>query len=290
MLDPLTFGRQELDQFDVGSHPIGEPLASLLLTSFKHPLGLEAPIGASRSGLPRDRRFAGGAQYGSRGRPDRPGKALRVEPRTASPTYRFLRGARKQLACPRCFRDSGAQSEGNPQDRSGGAKEASRVQQRLGALARPPSALPGAVLLMSTSNGHSRRLHLRSDPRTSADGQRWSTWGEFDIAARGPKPWPDWLITDDGAIDTELGILKTGKEADVFLLERAVVIRGPGSIGGDGRQALPVGRAPALPPRHRLPSRAAGSARAGTGAPLAKGTPGAGRSRPARGPAPSSPS
>ena len=53
-------------------------------------------------------------------------------------------------------------------------------------------------------------------------GQRWSTWGEFDIAARGPKPWPDWLITDDGAIDTELGILKTGKEADVFLLERAV--------------------------------------------------------------------
>lgn len=53
-------------------------------------------------------------------------------------------------------------------------------------------------------------------------GQRWSTWGEFDIAARGPKPWPAWLITDDGAIDTELGILKTGKEADVFLLERAV--------------------------------------------------------------------
>ena len=53
------------------------------------------------------------------------------------------------------------------------------------------------------------------------DGQRWSTWGDFDIAARGPKPWPAWVITADAAIDTELGILKTGKEADVFLLERA---------------------------------------------------------------------
>ena len=28
-------------------------------------------------------------------------------------------------------------------------------------------------------------------------------------------------MTSQGAIDTELGILKTGKEADVFLLERA---------------------------------------------------------------------
>src|SRR6478609_4213939 len=50
--------------------------------------------------------------------------------------------------------------------------------------------------------------------------QRWSTWDEIGILA-GPEPWPDWLITADAAIDTELGILKTGKEADVFLLERA---------------------------------------------------------------------
>jgi RIO kinase 1 len=51
-------------------------------------------------------------------------------------------------------------------------------------------------------------------------GQRWSTWDEIGVLA-GPEPWPDWLITADAAIDTELGILKTGKEADVFLLERA---------------------------------------------------------------------
>ena len=52
-------------------------------------------------------------------------------------------------------------------------------------------------------------------------GQRWSTWDDIGVLA-GPEPWPDWLVTADAAVDTELGILKTGKEADVFLLERAV--------------------------------------------------------------------
>ncbi|MFT4028676.1 MAG: RIO1 family regulatory kinase/ATPase [Protaetiibacter sp.] len=53
-------------------------------------------------------------------------------------------------------------------------------------------------------------------------GQRWSTWTSITPSERGPKPWPDWIVTSAAAIDTELGILKTGKEADVFLLERAV--------------------------------------------------------------------
>ena len=39
---------------------------------------------------------------------------------------------------------------------------------------------------------------------------------------RGPKPYPEWLVTDLAAVDTELGILKTGKEADVFLLRRGI--------------------------------------------------------------------
>lgn len=51
--------------------------------------------------------------------------------------------------------------------------------------------------------------------------QRWSTWYDVDPLCRGPEPRPDWLVTSRGAIDTELGILKTGKEADVFLIERA---------------------------------------------------------------------
>ena len=54
------------------------------------------------------------------------------------------------------------------------------------------------------------------------DGQRWSTWPAVTPSERGPLPWPDWLVTSAGALDTELGILKTGKEADVFLIERAV--------------------------------------------------------------------
>jgi len=51
--------------------------------------------------------------------------------------------------------------------------------------------------------------------------QRWSTWLSVEPLCRGPEPRPDWVVTSQGAIDTELGVLKTGKEAEVFLLERA---------------------------------------------------------------------
>ncbi|CAH0243324.1 hypothetical protein SRABI76_03057 [Microbacterium oxydans] len=54
------------------------------------------------------------------------------------------------------------------------------------------------------------------------DGQRWTTWPSVTPTERGPQPWPAWVVTSAGAFDTELGILKTGKEADVFLIERAV--------------------------------------------------------------------
>ncbi|MFL6002532.1 MAG: serine protein kinase RIO [Nocardioides sp.] len=52
--------------------------------------------------------------------------------------------------------------------------------------------------------------------------QRWSTWHSVEPLCRGPEPRPAWVVTSQAAVDTELGILKTGKEADVFLLERAV--------------------------------------------------------------------
>ncbi len=55
--------------------------------------------------------------------------------------------------------------------------------------------------------------------REPEPGQRWSTWDDIGVTA-GPEPRPDWVITADAAIDTELGILKSGKEADVHLLER----------------------------------------------------------------------
>ncbi len=53
-------------------------------------------------------------------------------------------------------------------------------------------------------------------------GQRWSTWLDVEPLCRGPEPRPAWVVTDRAAVDTELGVLKTGKEADVFLLERGV--------------------------------------------------------------------
>ena len=53
-------------------------------------------------------------------------------------------------------------------------------------------------------------------------GDRWSTWDLPQASERGPEPYPDWLVTELAAVDTELGVLKTGKEADVFLLRRGV--------------------------------------------------------------------
>jgi RIO kinase 1 len=54
------------------------------------------------------------------------------------------------------------------------------------------------------------------------EGDRWSTWDQSVPTERGPKPYPGWLVTELAAVDTELGIVKTGKEADVFLLRRAI--------------------------------------------------------------------
>src|SRR5215469_8844916 len=54
------------------------------------------------------------------------------------------------------------------------------------------------------------------------DGDRWSIWDQSTPSQRGPEPYPEWLVTDLAATDTELGVLKSGKEADVFLLRRGV--------------------------------------------------------------------
>ena len=39
-------------------------------------------------------------------------------------------------------------------------------------------------------------------------------------AAHGPAPTPDWVITSADAIDVDLGVMKSGKEADVSLVRR----------------------------------------------------------------------
>ena len=72
---------------------------------------------------------------------------------------------------------------------------------------------------------HRRRLppaDLGAETFGLPDGDRWSTWEQSTMSERGPRPYPRWLVTELAATDTELGILKTGKEADVFLLRRGV--------------------------------------------------------------------
>ncbi|WP_055588086.1 serine protein kinase RIO [Peterkaempfera griseoplana] len=54
------------------------------------------------------------------------------------------------------------------------------------------------------------------------EGDRWSTWDRSTPTEKGPEPRPEWVVTELAAVDSELGIVKTGKEADVHLLERAV--------------------------------------------------------------------
>ena len=77
-------------------------------------------------------------------------------------------------------------------------------------MAHQPFHLPAKQELFATD----------TSPDAPTEGERWSTWDAIGISA-GPEPWPDWVITADAAIDTELGTLKTGKEADVVLVERA---------------------------------------------------------------------
>jgi RIO kinase 1 len=74
-------------------------------------------------------------------------------------------------------------------------------------------------------NRHRRALPSLDDIDVAdglAAGDRWSTWDQSTPTERGPRPHPDWLVTELAAADTELGILKTGKEADVFLVRRGV--------------------------------------------------------------------
>ena len=72
-----------------------------------------------------------------------------------------------------------------------------------------------------------------------------SSWPQ---AQHGPTPLPGWVITDAAATDTELGVLKTGKEADVNLVERSV----------PGGRAVVMAAKRYRSPEHRLFHRDAG--------------------------------
>lgn len=66
-----------------------------------------------------------------------------------------------------------------------------------------------------------------ADPLGDAPaGDRWSAW---EGASHGPTPRPGWVVTEAAAVDEDLGVLKSGKEADVHVVRRWV----PGRPGRD---------------------------------------------------------
>ena len=61
------------------------------------------------------------------------------------------------------------------------------------------------------------------------DARSAAPYSSYDVATHGPRPVPDWLVTSLSARDTRLGVIKTGKEADVGLLDRSLP-GGPGCL------------------------------------------------------------
>lgn len=66
-----------------------------------------------------------------------------------------------------------------------------------------------------------------SPPQPAADdheegeaGPQMSTYADAETL-RGPHPVPAWVVTSPDAVDADLGVLKTGKEAEVSLLRRS---------------------------------------------------------------------
>ncbi|MEU6021305.1 RIO1 family regulatory kinase/ATPase [Micromonospora sp. NPDC047134] len=92
-------------------------------------------------------------------------------------------------------------------------------------------------------------VSVPAEPADEPDPETGAVWSSWDDALHGPQPHPAWLVTDLAAKDTELGVLKTGKEADVHLVRRAVP--------GTDRSCLLAAKR-YRDPRHRLFHRDAG--------------------------------
>ncbi len=75
------------------------------------------------------------------------------------------------------------------------------------------------------------QLHQEFGPANDAaqSGSIEFPYSSFDVATHGPDPVPDWVITSLDARDTKLGVIKSGKEADVSLLDRSLP-QGPGCL------------------------------------------------------------
>jgi RIO kinase 1 len=78
-----------------------------------------------------------------------------------------------------------------------------------------------AVIMAAKTNSESFERMARSlepDPWDDDDGDHGTS--TYLAGEHGPDPVPSWVITSGDATQDELGLLKTGKEADVHLVER----------------------------------------------------------------------
>lgn len=65
-----------------------------------------------------------------------------------------------------------------------------------------------------------KRLAKADEPDAEYEDD-WSSWDAPGVL-HGPEPVPAWVVTELAAKDIDRGVLKTGKEADVHLVERGV--------------------------------------------------------------------
>lgn len=143
-------------------------------------------------------------------------------------------------------RSSGRPGADGPDDDE--IDEIDEIDDMLDHVERRPARTPRPVadpLPRIVAEGRSGHRSPELDTNHDADESPYSS---YDVATRGPEPVPDWVITSLAARDTHLGVLKTGKEADVGLLERALP-GGPGCL-----LAVKTFRSP----EHRLFHRDAG--------------------------------
>jgi RIO kinase 1 len=76
------------------------------------------------------------------------------------------------------------------------------------------------IMAAKTNTDHFERMARSLEPEPWDDDGDDPDASTYPGADHGPEPVPDWVLTSGDATQAELGLLKTGKEADVHLVER----------------------------------------------------------------------
>ena len=76
------------------------------------------------------------------------------------------------------------------------------------------------IMAAKTNTDDFERMARSLEPDPWDDDEFDPEASTYQAGDHGPEPVPDWVITSGDARQAELGLLKTGKEADVHLVER----------------------------------------------------------------------